>query len=39
MIVPGSGLVKQQAEEKGWIRYLQKPDLTGVSLGVLCVWQ
>ena len=31
MVVPGSGLVKQQAEEEGWTRFLLLPVLNGAS--------
>ena len=37
MIVPGSGLVKKQAEEEGLHEHLSLVDLNGGSLDVLCV--
>ena len=37
MIVPGSGLVKEQAEKKDWIKSLLMPDSIGENLDVQCV--
>lgn len=37
MIVPGSGLVKQQAEKKVWIKSSWKLVLNGVSRVAQCV--
>ena len=39
MIVPGSGLVKQQAEKKVWIKFSWKLALSGVSRVAQCAWQ
>lgn len=39
MVVPGSGLVKQRAEEAGWIKFLSTPGLSGASQAVPCAWR
>ena len=38
MVVPGSGLVKEQAEQKAWIKFLLTVVLIGENLVVRCVW-
>ena len=37
LVVPGSGLVREQAEDEGWTRFLLKPDSSGAS-GLLDVF-
>ena len=39
LIVPGSQMVKAQAEAEGWIRSLLRREWIGVSRAVLCVWR
>jgi 3-isopropylmalate/(R)-2-methylmalate dehydratase large subunit len=39
MIVPGSGLVKQQAEQEGLDKIFIEAGLTGASRAVPCVWR
>ncbi len=40
MVVPGSGLVKQQAEAEAWTRFFLSPPVSnGVSLAARCAWQ
>ena len=36
MVVPGSGVVKEQAENEGWIRSLLMRALTGENPAVRC---
>jgi 3-isopropylmalate/(R)-2-methylmalate dehydratase large subunit len=38
LVVPGSGLVKAQAEQEGWTRSLSKPVLNGASRAAPCAW-
>jgi 3-isopropylmalate/(R)-2-methylmalate dehydratase large subunit len=38
LAVPGSGLVKRQAEAEGWTRCLSPPGSSGASRVVPCVW-
>ena len=39
MIVPGSGLVKEQLKKKVWMLFSKKRALTGESQDAQCVWQ
>lgn len=39
LVVPGSGLVKAQAEAEGWTRSSSPPVSSGASRGVRCVWR
>ena len=39
LIVPGSQMVKAQAEAEGWIRSLLRRVWIGVSRAALCVWR
>src|SRR5580765_5663360 len=36
MVVPGSGLVKQQAEQEGWTAYSKRRGLSGAKPGAVC---
>ena len=38
MVVPGSGLVKQQAEREGWTRSSSRPASGSASPAVRCAW-
>jgi 3-isopropylmalate/(R)-2-methylmalate dehydratase large subunit len=39
LVVPGSGLVKAQAERKGWTRCSRRPVSNGASRAVRCAWR
>jgi homoaconitase/3-isopropylmalate dehydratase large subunit len=39
MIVPGSGLVKEQAEQEGLDKIFVKPASNGASRAARCAWR
>jgi 3-isopropylmalate/(R)-2-methylmalate dehydratase large subunit len=39
LVVPGSGLVKRQAEEEGSTRFSARPASSGVSPVARCAWR